>query len=60
MNPSGSWSQYSFRKGSLMWRKDGVLTVGGVNPASLTLAIVTNVHATFYVQPVLLPAGPGK
>jgi len=55
INPSGSWSQHGFRKGSFMWRKDGVLTLGGVKPNTLTLAIVTNVHATFYVQPVLLP-----
>jgi len=27
VNPSGSWSQHSFRKGSFMWRKNGVLTM---------------------------------
>ena len=31
----------------------GGLRVGGFNPTKVTFAIVPNVHATFFVQPVL-------
>ena len=52
---SGSWNQHGFHQGSFMWRKGGVSYMGTIQPEFLTLAIVTNIHATFYVQPVLLP-----
>ncbi len=51
---SGSWWQYSFRKGSFMWHKGGILTVGGLKPTKITFAIVPNVHRTFYAQPKLI------
>jgi len=56
VNASGSWNQHQFRKGDFMWHRNGGLTMGGAKPTTLKLAIVTNVHATFYVQPVVVPA----
>ncbi|PYK99574.1 MAG: hypothetical protein DME19_08190 [Verrucomicrobia bacterium] len=49
---SGSWNQYRFRKGSFMSRKGNVLTTG-FKPTKVTVALVPNVHATFYTQPRL-------
>jgi hypothetical protein len=51
---SGSWNQHYFRKGSFMWHKGGVLSMGNLRPATVTFAIVPNVHATFYAQPRLV------
>jgi RNA polymerase sigma factor (sigma-70 family) len=51
--PSGSWNQYHFRKGSFMTRRDNVLT-SDFKPTKVTFAIVPNVHVTFYTQPKLL------
>jgi hypothetical protein len=48
---SGSWNQYRFRKGDFMVKlPDGTLSVGSFHPATVTFAIVPNVHATFYAQ----------
>ena len=57
VNASGSWNQHQFRKGDFMWHRNGGLTMGGPKPTTLKLAVVTNVHATFYVQPEVVPAG---
>ncbi len=52
----GNWNQHHFRKGDFFWR----LANGSVNfdykPETVTIAVVPNVHTTFYVQPKLLPA----
>jgi hypothetical protein len=56
----GSWEQYSFRRGAFMQRIIGWPPMIQVQPKTLTLAIVTNVHATFYVQPVLQIRSPEK
>jgi len=53
---SGSWNQHFFRKGSFMWHKGGVLSVGGLKATTMTFAIVPNIHATFYAQPRLVAA----
>jgi hypothetical protein len=47
---SGSWNQFRFRKGSFMVRKGNVLTMR-FTPTKVTMAVVPNVHATFYTQP---------
>ena len=60
LDPSGSWNQFMFRKGSFMWRRNGDLITSGPQPKTLTFAIVTNVHAVFYVQPLLSPGENGK
>ena len=52
--PSGGGGQYSFREGSFMVRRGGILHMDGVKPATVTFAIVPNVHTTFYVQPRLV------
>jgi hypothetical protein len=51
-NPSGSWNQFRFRKGSFMVRKGNVLRTD-FKPTRLTVAVVPNAHATFYTQPQL-------
>jgi len=54
INPSGSWSQFSFRKGgAVMIQTEQGLTMADVHLAKATIAIVPNVHATFYAQPTL-------
>jgi len=53
LNPSGSWSQYRFRKGNFMVRRDGGMSMD-VRPTKLTFAVVPNIHTTFYVQPRLV------
>lgn len=50
---SGSWGQFRFRAGSFFQEKGGVLTQMH-KPATITFAIVPNVHTTFYVQPRLV------
>ena len=57
VNASGSWNQRQFRKGDFMWHRNAGLTMGGAKPTTLKLAVVTNVHATFYVQPEVVQAG---
>lgn len=52
-NASGSWSQFRFRKGSFRVRKGNVLTTD-FKPTRLTVAVVPNVHTTFYTQPKLV------
>ncbi len=54
---SGSWGQYGFRKGSFMTRRGNVLTMD-FKPTKVTLAVVPNVHATFYTQPRLVDERP--
>ena len=49
---SGSWGQYRFRKGSFMARRGNVMTMD-VKPTKVTIAVVPNVHTTFYTQPKL-------
>lgn len=51
-NPSGSWGQYRFREGYFMTRR-GDATIMDIKPTKVTLAIVPNVHTTFYAQPRL-------
>jgi hypothetical protein len=52
---AGSWNQFSFRKGGFMARlPDGRYNMD-FKPASVTLAVVPNIHTTFYVQPKLIP-----
>jgi len=53
INPSGSWSQFSFRKGSFMIQTEQGLTMSDLHLTTATVAIVPNVHATFYAQPCL-------
>src|SRR6266567_2876448 len=55
-NPSGSWGQYQFRKGSFMTRKGDRLT-SVFKPTKFTVAVVPNVHVTFYTQPRLVGEG---
>jgi RNA polymerase sigma factor (sigma-70 family) len=50
---SGSWGQYRFRKGSFSARRQNLLTTA-VTPTKVTVAVVPNVHTTFYVQPRLV------
>lgn len=50
---SGSWGQYQFGKGSFMTRNGNFVTEG-LQPTKVTLAVVPNVHMTFYVQPKLV------
>ena len=49
---SGSWNQYRFRKGSFMAHRGNVLTMV-FKPTKVTVAVVPNVHATFYTRPRL-------
>jgi hypothetical protein len=49
----GSWNQYMFRQGDFMGRR-GNFVVQGRKPTKVTLAIVPNVHATYYIQPRLV------
>jgi RNA polymerase sigma factor (sigma-70 family) len=53
LEPSGSWGRFTFRKGSFMARKNGVVTFGP-NPTKVTFAIVPNVHTTFLAKPRLM------
>lgn len=50
-NPSGSWGQFNFRKGDFMVSRAGVIYSGNVKPSTVTVAIVPNIHTTFYAQP---------
>jgi RNA polymerase sigma factor (sigma-70 family) len=50
---SGSWNQYQFRKGFFMARRGNVMTMN-VTPTKVTIAVVPNVHTTFYAQPRLI------
>jgi len=50
---NGGWGQYMFRKGSFMIQKEGHLTTD-FKPTQVTVAVVTNIHTTFYTQPRLL------
>jgi RNA polymerase sigma factor (sigma-70 family) len=50
---SGSWDQYQFRKGNFMSRRGNMLILGG-KPTKVTVAVVPNVHTTFYAQPKLV------
>jgi hypothetical protein len=52
--PSGGGGQYAFREGSFMARKGGFMHMGDVKPATVTFAVVPNVHSTFYAQPKLV------
>ena len=56
--PSGSWSQFRFNRGSFMTLRDGKLTTD-FKPTEVTVAIVPNVHTTFYTQPRWV-SEPGK
>ena len=56
-NSSGNWGQYGFRKGSFMTRRGNVLTMD-FKPTKVTVAVVPNVHATFYTQPRLMGERP--
>jgi hypothetical protein len=51
---SGSWGQHQFRQGSFMMLDGGVMSMGNFHFTNVTLAIVPNVHGTFYSQPKLL------
>jgi RNA polymerase sigma factor (sigma-70 family) len=54
---SGNWTQHYFRKGTFMWRlPDGTFNMD-YKPETVTIALVPNVHTTFYVQPKLVPEG---
>jgi hypothetical protein len=50
----GSWGQHSFRMGDFMPRGARGLNVASPGPATVTIAVVPCVHATFYAQPRLL------
>lgn len=50
---SGSWNQHFFRKGDFMVQTEHGVTTSQ-HWSTLTFAIVTNVHATFYAQPSLI------
>jgi hypothetical protein len=55
INLGGSWSQFSFRKGgSFMIQTEQGLAMSDSPPTRATIAIVPNVHATFYAQPTLI------
>lgn len=51
--PGGSWDQYMFREGGFMTQQNGTMRMD-INPTKVTLAVVPNVHTTFYVQPQLI------
>lgn len=48
---TGSWGQFRFRKGEFSITKNGVLHFDSVEPYTITVAIVPNIHSTFYTQP---------
>jgi RNA polymerase sigma factor (sigma-70 family) len=48
---AGSWGKSHFRKGDFMVERGGVLHFDGVSPNTVTVAIVPNIHTTFYAQP---------
>jgi RNA polymerase sigma factor (sigma-70 family) len=54
---SASGTQYRFRKDSFMTRRGNVLTTD-FKPTKVTVAVVPNVHATFYTQPRLVGERP--
>ena len=55
INLGGSWSQFSFRKGgNFMIQTEQGLAMSDLPPTRATIAIVPNVHATFYAQPTLI------
>jgi RNA polymerase sigma factor (sigma-70 family) len=54
LKPAGSWDQYRFREGDFIVRREGILTTVDVRPAKVTLAVVPNIHTTFYIQPRLV------
>ena len=55
--PAGSWGQFHFREGDFL-----VLESNGFNanyhPTHVTFAVVTNIHLTFYAQPILVTNSP--
>ncbi|HAO79023.1 MAG TPA: hypothetical protein DCQ92_08625 [Verrucomicrobia subdivision 3 bacterium] len=54
LQSSGGGGQYAFLEGYFMAQRGGVLHMGDVKPATVTFAIVPNVHTTFYAQPKLV------
>jgi len=50
---AASWSRLSFREGSFMFKKGNNFTAAD-QPATVTFAVVPNVHTTFYMQPVVV------
>jgi hypothetical protein len=56
-NAIASGTQYRFRKDSFMTRRGNVLTTD-FKPTKVTVAVVPNVHATFYTQPRLVDERP--
>jgi hypothetical protein len=54
INPGGSWNQHSFRMGNFFVQTEQGLTMSDLHLTKATIAIVPNVHATFYTQPTLL------
>lgn len=54
VNPGGNWNQHSFRMGNFMVQTEQGLTMADLHLTTATIAIVPNVHATFYAQPTLL------
>lgn len=50
-NPAGNWNQFQFRNGDFMFTRDGVLYGNVGVPSTMTVAIVPNIHTTFYAQP---------
>jgi RNA polymerase sigma factor (sigma-70 family) len=59
---SGGDGQYESRHGDFSYRSpEGNLTMGNFKPARLALAVVPNVHVTFYAQPKLIsPDNPSS
>lgn len=51
---AGSWNRSQFRKGDFMVTRGGVNYFNGAVPSTVTVAIVPNIHATFYAQPTLI------
>jgi RNA polymerase sigma factor (sigma-70 family) len=50
----GSWNQFMIRQGDFTGRQGDFMT-SAREPATVTIAIVANVHTTFYIQPRLNP-----
>jgi len=51
---SGSWSRFSFSKGSFMTIRADSSTGDNLNPSSLAFVMVPNLHGTSFAQPQLL------
>jgi hypothetical protein len=54
INPGGNWNQHSFRMGNFMVQTEQGLITSDLHLTTATIAIVPNVHATFYTQPSLV------